>query len=154
MNFLAMLQYGLGGTDLALTLNRAVLGFFFLFSGYHKLFNRSRHATLVATLKDCGVPLLGFNQWFVPCVEFFGGLSLLFGILSPLACMGLICICLVAVKTDGLKRITSYQPIDKADWCDDLLYLPEFLYIIGLVIVLCAGPGPFTWPSLVGLPWL
>lgn len=153
MLHLAALQYGLGlETALAylvLTINRLALGLFFALSGYHKLFNKERHASVVATLEHCGVPLIGFNQWFVPCVEFFGGLALLSGILAPLACMGLIVICVVAVLTDGLKRIPSYQPIDKADYCDDVLYLPEVLYIFGLLIVMVLGPGPFTIPSLV-----
>lgn len=151
MNVLAMLQYGAGQIDVALLFNRLALGLFFLFSGYHKLFNKQRHATLVTTLRSCGVPLLSFNQWFVPSVEFLGGVALLSGVLSPLASIGLICVCLVAVATDGLKRVASYQPIDDADYCDDVLYLPEVLYIVGLVIVLAMGSGRFTVVELVKL---
>lgn len=152
-NVFMLMQYGTGletwSAYLALALNRLALGLFFAFSGYHKLFNAQRHASLVATLKSCHVPLLGFNQWFVPSVEFLGGLSLLSGILSPFASLGLICVCLVAVATDGLKRVRSYQPIDKADYCDDVLYLPEVLYIFALLIVATLGSGPFTLPMLV-----
>lgn len=148
------LQFGLDEVtmlpgDMALLVNRVGLGLFFAISGYHKLFNSNRHASLVATLKQCGVPAIGFCQWFVPSVEFLGGLSLISGLLSPFASMGLICVCLVAVLTDGLKRITSYAPIDRADYVDDVLYLPEFLYIIGLSVVLTLGPGRFTLLDLV-----
>lgn len=151
MNHLSALQYGFGFVPAMLTLNRFALGCFFAISGYHKLFNKDRHATIVKTLADCGVPYLKFNQWFVPSVEFFGGLSLISGILAPFAAMGLIAVCLVASCTDGIKRIRSWAPIDKADVIDDVLYLPEVLYIIGLMIVLAYGPGPLTIPAAVGL---
>jgi putative oxidoreductase len=151
-NVLNFIQYGFGLETwfayAVLFLNRVALGLFFTFSGYHKLFNRQRHATIVATLKQCGVPDVAVMQWFVPCVEFFGGLSLLSGIASPLAAVGLIAVCLVATLTDGLKRIPSERPIDKADYCDDVLYLPEVLYIFGLLIVLALGPGPVSVVSL------
>jgi putative oxidoreductase len=143
------LHYGLGLAAVALTLNRVALGVFFAISGYHKLFNKSRHASLVATLKACDVPCLSFNQWFVPSVEFLGGLALISGILAPFASLGLICVCAVACLTDGRKRIASYAPIDRADYVDDVLYLPEFLYIIGLLLVILLGPGPFTLIALV-----
>lgn len=140
---LAILQHGLG-LSTGLTVNRVALGAFFSISGYHKLFNRERHASLVETLRACGVPCLAFNQWWVPSVEFAGGLALLSGVLAPLAAVGLIVICSIACLTDGAKRIRSYSPIDAADYFDDVLYLPEALYTIGLVIVIVAGPGPFT----------
>lgn len=140
LHFLTFLQMGFGNGNVALFANRLALGTFFAISGYHKLFNRERHATVVATLKACGVPFLAFNQWFVPCVEFFGGLSVLSGILAPLAAMGLICICLTACMTDGRKRVVGYKPIDSADKLDDYLYLPELLYIIGLAFIVTFGP--------------
>lgn len=149
LHLLALLQSGLAQANLALFLNRVALGLFFVFSGYHKLFNAQRHASLVATLARCGVPLLAFNQWFVPCVEFFGGLALLSGVLAPLAAVGLICVCLIACLTDGRKRIASMQPIDAADYCDDVLYLPEALYCVGLVLVIVMGSGTWTLVSLV-----
>lgn len=152
-DFMQFLHYGFGLESgfsyFVLALNRLALGLFFAISGYHKLFNKQRHASVVATLVSCGVPDVKLMQWFVPCVEFFGGLALLTGIFSPLAAAGLICICVVATLTDGLKRIASYQPIDRADYCDDVLYLPEVLYIIGLLVVLALGPGPFALGNLL-----
>ena len=126
----------------ALTVNRVALGAFFAFSGFHKLFNRDRHAGLVETLEGDHIPFVKFNSWFVPSVEFTAGLGLIVGLLSPLAALGLIAILAVALCTDGIpKRIPEYHPIDKADWCDDLLYLPETLYIVMLVIVIAVGSG-------------
>ena len=64
---------GVGWTDIALTLNRIAVGVFFMLSGYHKLFDPQRHASFVEELKELGVPAIGFNQWWVPTVEFTGG---------------------------------------------------------------------------------
>jgi putative oxidoreductase len=141
MNAFQLIQHGLGLTTTGLTINRLALGTFFTISGYHKLFNKQRHASLVATLKACHVPLLGFNQWWVPSVEFAGGLALISGILAPLASLGLMAICAIAILTDGLKRIPAEHPLDAADYCDDVLYLPEVLYLFGLVVVITVGPG-------------
>jgi hypothetical protein len=44
---------GLGWTDIALTFNRVAVGMFFMFSGYHKLFNAQRHRALVDELTTC-----------------------------------------------------------------------------------------------------
>jgi uncharacterized membrane protein YphA (DoxX/SURF4 family) len=73
-----MMQYLTSGADLAaiaLLINRIALGAFFTISGFHKLFNRQRHAVFVRELVVDRVPRLGFNQWFVPSVEFSGGRS-------------------------------------------------------------------------------
>lgn len=132
--------------QIATELAAILVGLFFTFSGFHKLFNTSRHQSLVATLKDCGVPFIAFNQWFVPLVECLGGLGVAFfpyliafsyyGLtLQMLSAFGLITICIVACLTDGRKRVAAYQPIDLADRIDDWLYLPEILYIILLVLV-------------------
>lgn len=99
------------------------------------------------------VPRPGFNQWFVPGVEFSGGLALLFGVLAPLAALGLLVICLVAAHTSGKRRIIANMPIDRADYVDDVLYLPEVLYLVMLLVVVLAGPGPLRLDSvLLGAP--
>jgi hypothetical protein len=41
------------------------------------------------------------------------------------------------------------MPIDRADYLDDVLYLPEVLYLVMLVVVLLAGPGPLRLDSIV-----
>jgi putative oxidoreductase len=115
---------------------RIAIGLFFVFSGYHKLFNKDRHATLVVTLQQCKVPYLPFMQWWVPGWELAGGIMVISG-WWPLTIVGsaaLIVICTIACVTDGRKRIVSEAPIDRADTVDDVLYLPEFLYIILLLI--------------------
>ena len=108
-----MMQYLTGGADLtaiALFINRIALGAFFTVSGFHKLFNRQRHAVFVREL---------------------------------------LVICLVAVHTSGKRRVISSMPIDRADYLDDVLYLPEVLYLVMLVVVVLGGPGPLRLDSIV-----
>ena len=70
---------GVGWTDIALTLNRIAVGMFFMLSGYHKLFNPQRHGEFVDELKGLGVHAVGFNQWWVPTVEFTASAAVVTG---------------------------------------------------------------------------
>ena len=144
MQALLFVTQGAQAPNAALTLNRVALGVFFAISGYHKLFNASRHATLTGTLKDDGVHGVPIMQWLLPSGEFSGGCALIMGFLSVLAALGLFVICAGAIALDAVKRIRAWQPIDRADWLGDLLYVPETLYCIGLSVVILAGPGPWT----------
>jgi uncharacterized membrane protein YphA (DoxX/SURF4 family) len=123
-----LLFAGVGWTDLAITLNRIAVGAFFMLSGYHKLFNAERHRSIVDELKALGVPAVGFNQWWVPSIEFTAG---------------------GAVATSGRQRIKLYKPIDESDRIDDWLYLPETLYAFMLIIVVSAGAGPYSLDALI-----
>lgn len=145
----SIISNGTGALDLALTANRVAVGLFFAISGYHKLFNAKRHASITATLQGDGVPEVKVMQWFVPSVEFFGGLGVLVGLLAPLAALGLIAICTVATLVDGLKRIPGWSPLDRADYADDVLYLPEVLYVLMLVLVVTGGAGPWSLDALL-----
>jgi uncharacterized membrane protein YphA (DoxX/SURF4 family) len=140
---------GVGWTDIALTLNRMAVGAFFMLSGYHKLFNAQRHVSLVEELKELGIPAVGFNQWWVPTVEFTAGGGVLIGFLAPLAALGLFVIILVAIATSGRQRIKVYKPIDEADRIDDWLYLPETLYAFMLIMIVSAGAGPYSLDAVI-----
>ena len=144
MDWLSAISGGTGHTDVALLLNRVAVGTFFAISGAHKLFNKDRHQRLVETLKDAHVPVVGFNQWWVPGWEFFSGTMIFLGIFAPLFTIPLMVICYVACATEGKKVVESYHPIDSADRLDDWLYTPEALYMISLLIVLFAGPGAWS----------
>ena len=146
---LHILFHGVGWTDVALTLNRVAVGMFFMLSGYHKLFNPERHRVFADELKELGVHAVGFNQWWVPTVEFSAGAAVVIGFLAPLAALGLLFITLVAIATSGAARIKAFKPIDEADRIDDWLYLPEILYAVMLIIVVSAGAGPYSLDALI-----
>jgi uncharacterized membrane protein YphA (DoxX/SURF4 family) len=140
---------GIGWTDIAMTLNRIAVGAFFMLSGYHKLFNAERHRTFTDELKALSVPALGFNQWWVPLIEFSAGGGVLIGLLAPLAALGLLVITIVAIATSGRQRIKLYKVIDAADRIDDWLYLPETLYAFMLIVVISVGAGPYSLDALI-----
>jgi len=145
----SLITLGAHAPDAALAINRVALGTFFAISGYHKLFNASRHATLARTLQDDGVRAVPLMQWVVPGVEFCGGCALILGLLSALAAFGLFVVCLSAFALDAIKRIRAWQPLDRADWLGDLLYIPEALYCIGLTVVMLGGPGRWSLDTLI-----
>jgi putative oxidoreductase len=144
-----LLFKGIGWTDIALALNRIAVGAFFMLSGYHKLFNTERHRVFVDELKSLRVPVIGFNQWWVPGVEFAGGAAVFIGLLAPLAALGLLVIILVAMATSGPQRIKLYAPINRSDRVDDWLYLPETLYAFMLLLVVSAGAGPYSLDAVI-----
>jgi uncharacterized membrane protein YphA (DoxX/SURF4 family) len=144
-----LLLNGVGWMDVALALNRIAVGAFFMLSGYHKLFNASRHRVFTEELVALGVLAVGFNQWWVPTVEFVAGGAVLFGFLSPLGAFGLLVIIVVAIVTSGRQRIELCKPIDQADRIDDWLYLPETLYAFMLIVVIASGSGPYSLDALI-----
>jgi uncharacterized membrane protein YphA (DoxX/SURF4 family) len=144
-----LLFAGVGWTEIAFTLNRIAVGAFFMLSGYHKLFNAERHRSIVDELKSLGVPALGFNQWWVPLVEFSAGGAVLIGFLAPLAALGLLVIIVVAIATSGHRRLRLVKPIDEADRFDDFLYLPETLYAFMLILIVSAGAGRYSLDALI-----
>jgi putative oxidoreductase len=140
---------GIGGADIALALNRIAVGLFFMLSGYHKLFNPERHRALADELKALGVHAVGFNQWWVPTVEFTAGAAVVIGLLAPLAALGLLVLILVAIVTSGPQKINASMPIDRADRIDDWLYVPEILYVFMLVVVISTGAGPYSLDAVI-----
>ncbi len=140
---------GVGWTDIAFTLNRIAVGMFFMFSGYHKLFNTERHRVFADELRSLHVHAVGINQWWVPLVEFSAGGAVVVGLLAPLAALGLLAIIIIASATSGRERIKAFKPIDRADRIDDWLYLPETLYAFMLIMVISAGAGPYSLVAVI-----
>ena len=140
---------GIGWTDIAFTLNRVAVGMFFMFSGYHKLFNKERHREFADELRSLRVPAVGINQWRVPLVEFSAGGAVVIGLVAPLAAFGLLVIILIASATSGRDRIKAFKPIDRADRIDDWLYLPETLYAVMLIMIISAGAGPYSLDAAI-----
>ncbi len=140
---------GVGWTDIAFTLNRIAVGMFFLFSGYHKLFNTERHRVFADELRSLHVHAVVINEWWVPLVEFSAGSAVVIGLFAPLAALGLLVIILVASATTGRERIKAFMPIDRADRIDDWLYLPETLYAFMLIMVISAGAGPYSLDAAI-----
>ena len=56
----------------AITILRMAMGVFFVISGYHKLFNKQRHAMIMDTMVVDDVPDPQLLSWVIPLGEFRG----------------------------------------------------------------------------------
>jgi putative oxidoreductase len=64
------------------------------------------------------------------------------GFLSILACAALLVDMLVAILTT--KFFAMPKGLSPLNWLDDLLYLPEVLYVLFFFWLICSGPGKFS----------
>jgi putative oxidoreductase len=123
----------------AILLARVSLGVFFAISGGNKLFVASRTRQMYETLAGAGIPFPHFMTYFVSSVEFISGCLLVIGLLSSLCCVALIIQMVVAITTVQIATIPT--GLSFLNWLDELLYLPETMYIIILIWLICSGPG-------------
>jgi putative oxidoreductase len=80
--------------------------------------------------------------YFVSGVEFVGGSLLTVGFLSSLACMALLVDMLGAILATKLSSMP--KGLSPLNWLDDFLYLPEVLYVLFFIWLICFGPGKFS----------
>src|ERR1700694_341731 len=135
----------LGSSDLepyAILLVRVSLGLFFAISGANKLFVAGSRQTMYETLVEVKVPFPHLMTYFVSAVEFVGGSLLTVGFLSSLACVALLVDMLVAILTTKLSAVP--KGLSPLNWFDDFLYLPEVLYVLFFIWLICSGPGKFS----------
>jgi len=146
MDWKRLVQFALlGSSDLeqyALLLVRVSLGLFFAISGATKLFVARSRKTMCETLVKAKVPFPRLMTYFVSAVEFGGGCLLCVGFLSSPACVALLVDMLVAILTTKLSSIPKGR--SPLNWLDDLLYLPEVLYVLFFISLICFGPGKFS----------
>ena len=135
----------LGSSDLeqyAILLVRVSLGLFFAISGANKLFVAGGTQTMYETLVEANVPFPDLMTYFVSGVEFVGGSLVAAGFLSNLACIALLVDMVVAILTTTLSAMP--KGLSPLNWLDDFLYLPEVLYVLFFIWLLCSGPGKFS----------
>lgn len=146
MDWKRLVQFALrGSSDLeqyAILLVRVSLGLFFAISGANKLFLVGSTQTMYETLVEAKVPFPHLMVYFVSGVEFVGGSLLTVGFLSSPACVALLVDMLVAILTTKLSAIP--KGLSPLNWLDDFLYLPEALYVLFFILLICFGPGEFS----------
>ena len=156
MEWERLIRFGLlGNTNLepyAILLVRVALGLFFAISGGNKLFVASRTQAMYETLVAAKVPLPRLMTYLVSAVEFVGGGLLIVGLLSSLVSAALLADMVVAILTTSLSAMpTGIPPLN---WLDDFLYLPEVLYALFFVWLICSGPGKFSLDYVIADRWL
>src|SRR5580704_11244019 len=131
----------------AMLVVRVALGLFFAISGANKLFVPRQTQVMYETLVAAHVPLPRVMTYFVSSVEFVGGCLLIVGLLSSLACLALLGDMLVAILTTKLAALP--KGVSPLNWLDNFLYLPEALYVLFFVWLICSGPGRFSIDSRI-----
>jgi putative oxidoreductase len=126
----------------AILLVRVSIGLFFAISGANKLFTAGGTKQVYDTLVKAKVPFPRQTAYFVASVEFVCGSLLAAGLLSSFACVALLIDMVVAVLTNTLATVP--KGLSSLNWLDDVLYLPEVLYVLFFIWLICSGPGKFS----------
>jgi len=146
MDWKRLVQFALlGSGDLAqyaILLVRVSIGLFFAISGANKLFVAGGTKPVYDTLVKAKAPFPYQMAYFVSGVEFVAGSLMAVGLLSSPAGAALLIDMVVAVLTNALS--TMPKGLSPLSWLDDFLYLPEVLYVLFFVWLICSGPGKFS----------
>ncbi len=137
-----------GNSDLeqyAILLIRVSIGLFFAISGGNKLFVAGGIKPVYDTLVKAKVPFPRQTAYFVAGVEFVCGSLLTVAFLSSVACVALLIDMIVATLTSAVSTLP--KGLSPLNWLDDFLYLPEVLYILFFIWLICSGPGKFSVDS-------
>ena len=126
----------------AILLVRVSIGLFFAISGGNKLFSAGGTKEVYDTLVKAKVPFPRQTAYFVAGVEFVCGSLLAVGFLSSPSCVALLIDMVVAVLTNTLATVP--KGLSSLNWLDDVLYLPEVLYVLFFIWLICSGPGKFS----------
>ena len=125
---------------------RLAVGLLFFLSGRGKLLVPQRREQMRETLVGGGIPFASVNAILISTVEFVFGLLLILGALTPLACLMLSCVMIVAIATFAIKSIKA-PPL--LGWLSEFLYLPEVLYLVILLWLFVSGPDWFSVDHLI-----
>ena len=146
MDWKRLVQFALlGSSDLeqyAILLVRVSLGLFFAITGANKLFVAGGMKLIYETLVKAKVPFPQQTAYFVSSVEFVCGSLLTVGFLSSPASVALLVDMIVATLTSAIS--TMPKGLSPLNWLDDFLYLPEVLYVLFFIWLICSGPGRFS----------
>ena len=146
MDWKGLVQLALMGSgaleQYAILLVRVSIGLFFAISGANKLFVAGGTKRVYDTLVQAKIPFPRFTAYFVSTVEFFCGLLLAVGFLSTFGGLALLIDMIVATLTSAVSTLP--KGLSFLRWLDDFLYLPEVLYVLFFVWLICSGPGKFS----------
>jgi putative oxidoreductase len=146
MDWKRLIRFALLGSSgleqYAIPLVRVSIGLFFAISGANKLFVAGGTKPVYETLIKAKIPFPQLTAYFVSGVEFVAGSLLTVGFLSSPASAALLIDMVVATFTNALS--TMPKGLSPLNWLDDFLYLPEVLYVLFFIWLICSGPGTFS----------
>jgi putative oxidoreductase len=146
MDWKPLVQFALQGNSgleqYAILLVRVAIGLFFAISGANKLFVAGGTKPVYDTLVKAKVPFPRQTAYFVAGVEFVCGSLVAVGLLSSPSSAALMIDMIVATVTSAVSTLP--KGLSLISWLDDLLYLPEVLYVLFFIWLICSGPGKFS----------
>ncbi len=146
MDWKRLIEFALLGNgdveQFAILLVRVSIGLFFAISGANKLFSAGGIKPVYDTLVAAKIPFPRQTAYFVAGVEFVCGSLLTVGFLSSPASVALMIDMIVAILTNTLATVP--KGLSRLNWLDDVLYLPEVLYVLFFLWLICSGPGKFS----------
>jgi putative oxidoreductase len=146
MDWRRLVQFALLGSSdweqYAILLVRVSIGLFFAISGANKLFVAGGTKPVYETLVQAKVPFPHQMAYFVSGAEFVCGSLVTVGFLSTPASAALLIDMIVATLTSAISTLP--KGLSPLSWLDDLLYLPEVLYVLFFLWLICSGPGRFS----------
>jgi len=146
MGWKGLVQFALMGNgtleQYAILLVRVSIGLFFAISGANKLFVAGGAKPVYDMLVQAKIPFPQFTAYFVSAVEFFCGSLVAVGFFSSFGSVALLIDMIVATLTSAISTLP--KGLSPLSWLDDLLYLPEALYVLFFVWLICSGPGKFS----------
>ena len=146
MDWKGLVQFALMGNgkleQYAILLVRVSIGLFFAISGANKLFVAGGTKPVYDTLVKAKVPFPRQTAYFVAAVEFFCGSLVAVGFLSSFGGVALMIDMIVATLTEAVSTLP--KGLSPLRWLDDFLYLPEVLYVLFFIWLICSGPGKYS----------
>ena len=146
MDWKRLIEFALLGSgeleQYAILLVRVSIGVFFAISGANKLFVAGGIKPVYDTLVKAKVLFPQLTSYFVAGVEFVCGSLLAVGFLASPASVALLIDMVVAILTNTLATVP--KGLSRLNWLDDVLYLPEVLYVLFFMWLICSGPGKFS----------
>src|SRR2546429_582077 len=115
------------GNGLGFFFARLAVGLLFFFFWRGQPFVAGRREQMPGAFVSAHVPFPEINALFVSTVEFVFGLLLILGAVTPLACVMLSGLMVMAVATTAIRNIKATSPLG---WLSEFLYLPEVLYLV------------------------
>jgi putative oxidoreductase len=122
-------------TSIGLLVLRIAVAAILISHGYQKLFGFG-FVGVTGAFTHMGVPLPGLTGPFIALLEFFGGIALLLGFLTPLFALGFVCDMLGAILLVQLKNGFSHYEL-------------EFLLLGSSLALVFTGGGRFSIDALL-----
>jgi len=118
---------------------RIVIGLMFMSHGYPKVFEKKAHNGLAKMLKKLRVPAPQLFAHVVGFVEFFGGLFILIGFMTPVWAFLIAMIMIVAIALTGVEKGFKHG------------YETNLLVFVVCLMLFMLGGGAFSVGAVMGM---